>query len=154
MLLLLHTGLRLGEALALDVGDVTLSERSGSVRVRAGKGGRARVVPLNRVARAALREWLDARATLRPNTNALWCSQQRQRWSANAVEHLFRELSERVGQRITPHLLRHTFATRLIASGVGIERVATLLGHMRLDATRIYTAPTWDDLTGAVERLG
>ncbi|MCS7064301.1 MAG: site-specific integrase [Methylacidiphilales bacterium] len=53
-----------------------------------------------------------------------------------------------------PHILRHTFATRLIASGIGIERVATLLGHARLDATRIYTAPTWDDLAGAVEHLG
>lgn len=102
VLMLLHTGLRLGEALALDVGDVALGERSGSVRVRAGKGNRARAVPLNRTARAALREWLDARAALQPNTNALWLSQQRRRWSANGVEHLFRELSERAGQRITP----------------------------------------------------
>lgn len=152
-LLLLHTGLRVSEALALDIGDVQLGERSGSLRVRMGKGARARAVPLNRTARAALREWLAARETLGANIPALWLSQQRRRWSAQAVEHLFAELSQRIGARVTPHILRHTFATRLIRAGVGIERVAALLGHARLDATRIYTAPTWDELAADVERV-
>ena len=53
--------------------------------------------------------------------------------------------------KITPHILRHTFATRLLRSGVDIVTVAALLGHSRIDTTAIYTQPSWHDLERAVE---
>lgn len=55
---------------------------------------------------------------------------------------------------VTPHVLRHTFAKSLLDSGVGIEKVAMLLGHSDLNTTRTYVAPSEKDLTDAVEKLG
>ena len=54
---------------------------------------------------------------------------------------------------LTPHVLRHTFAKRLSESGVGIDRIATLMGHNSVDTTRIYVTPSLQDLARDVERL-
>jgi integrase/recombinase XerC len=56
-------------------------------------------------------------------------------------------------EHLTPHVLRHTFAKNLVDSGVGLEKVAALLGHSNLNTTRIYVTPNQKDLEQAVERL-
>jgi len=152
---LLHTGLRLHEALALRTDDIQLQERKGQVIVRQGKGGKSRTVPLNVAARMALQEWLSVRPE---NVGMfLWVGLENESPQALSGRSVQRALL-RLGQvarleRLTPHVLRHSFAKNLIDSGVGLEKVAALLGHSNLNTTRIYITPSQKDLEQAVERL-
>jgi integrase/recombinase XerC len=66
---------------------------------------------------------------------------------------LLANYGRRAGAEVTPHTLRHSFAKNLINAGVSMEKVAALLGHANLNTTRIYTTPSMDDLTQAVERI-
>jgi integrase/recombinase XerC len=151
---LLHTGLRLSEALTLQLGDVQLAERKGQVLVRQGKGGRVRTVPLNVQARRAMQEWL----TVRPgNGSHVWVQVEGEPsdgLSNRSVQRVLVRIGQDAGlEHLTPHVLRHTFAKNLVDSGVGLEKVAALLGHSNLNTTRIYITPNQKDLEQAVERL-
>jgi integrase/recombinase XerC len=155
VIFLLHTGLRLHEAMALQMNDIQLQERKGQVTVRQGKGGKSRTVPLNVEARKALQEWLSVRPE---NVGTfLWVGLENDSPLALSGRSVQRGLM-RLGQaanldRLTPHILRHSFAKNLIDSGVGLEKVAALLGHSNLNTTRIYITPNQKDLEQAVERL-
>jgi integrase/recombinase XerC len=151
VIMLLNTGLRVGELCALERSDVQLSERKGSVKVRYGKGGKQRVVPLNLDARRALRDWLKAR----PQTDieALFVGKRLEPLQSSGVQRLLAEYGRRAGVEVTPHTTRHTFAKRLVDSGVSLDRVAALLGHASLNTTRIYTTPSERDLERAVAQL-
>lgn len=152
---LLHTGLRLHEVLTLQMDDIQLQERKGQVNVRQGKGGKSRIVPLNIEARKALQEWL----TVRPEGSGafLWIgleSGSLQALSSRSVQRALLRLGQAASlERLTPHILRHSFAKNLIDSGVGLEKVAALLGHSNLNTTKIYVTPNQKDLEQAVERL-
>jgi integrase/recombinase XerC len=152
---LLHTGLRLGEALALHLDDFQLSDRKGLVTVRQGKRGKSRSVPLNAEARKALQEWLEARPE--GDGSYLWIgleSRAAGRLSGRTVQRALLRIGQAAGlERLIPHVLRHTFAKNLIDAGVGLERVAALLGHANLNTTRIYVTPSLRDLEQAVEQL-
>lgn len=151
---LLHTGLRLNEALTLQLGDVQLAERKGQVLVRQGKGGKVRTVPLNVQARKALQEWL----AVRPGHGShVWIQVEGEPsdgLSNRSVQRVLVRIGQDAGlEHLTPHVLRHTFAKNLVDSGVGLEKVAALLGHSNLNTTRIYVTPNQKDLEQAVERL-
>ncbi|MBT3313003.1 MAG: tyrosine-type recombinase/integrase [Anaerolineae bacterium] len=153
LILLLNTGLRVGEFCALDVGDLKLSERKGSVTVRSGKGQKQRLVPLNAEARIFLQQWLLYRPVV--ETNALFIGQRGERVTARSVQRAAKRLAKAAEiSNVTPHVLRHTFAKSLLDSGVGIEKVAALLGHSDLNTTRIYVMPSEGDLEEAVRTLG
>jgi integrase/recombinase XerC len=160
------SGLRLSELVGLDVPDVNLSGRV--VRVL-GKGRKERIVPFNQTAADALRAWLRDRESLRgdagPNRSGLQApvgraSQARQptsqvrrkreplflnyqggRLSTRSVDKLVRryvsECSTRLG--ISPHALRHSFATHLLEAGADLRAIQELLGHARLSTTQRYT---------------
>jgi integrase/recombinase XerC len=151
---LLHTGLRLSEALTLQLGDVQLAERKGQVLVRQGKGGRVRTVPLNVQARKALQEWLAVRPG---NGSHVWVQVEGEPsdgLSNRSVQRVLVRIGQDAGlEHLTPHVLRYTFAKNLVDSGVGLEKVAALLGHSNLNTTRIYVTPNQKDLEQAVERL-
>lgn len=148
---LLHTGLRVGEAAGLDVDAVELKPRSGKVTVQ-GKGTKIRAVPLNAEARAALERWQARRPEC--DTSALFVSQMLQRMTTRTIERVVAEYGRQAKlEGLTPHVLRHTFAKTLIDRGVPIDQVATLLGHASLNTTRIYTLPSEQDLQKAVEVL-
>ncbi len=151
LVLLLHTGLRVGELCALELSDLEISERKGSLRVRAGKGEKARTVPLNRTARAALREWLEVRPEA--ETPLLFVGKRGDGLTPSAVQRRLAALGRRAGVEATPHTLRHTFAKNLVDAGVTLEKVAALLGHASLNTTRIYTTPSQADLDRAVRAL-
>jgi integrase/recombinase XerC len=150
---LLHTGLRLSESLSLRLEDLQVSERKGLVTVRQGKGGKSRVVPLNTEARKALCEWLE----IRPERGCyfLWIGLENEAsgaLSGRSVQRALLRLGQSAGlERLTPHVLRHTFAKNLVDAKVGLEKIAALLGHSNLNTTRIYVTPNQRDLEQAVE---
>lgn len=153
VLFLLHTGLRLSEAMQLYLADLQITERKGSVLVRQGKGGKQRNVPLNSEARKALQEWIS----VRPPSEFLWTvveGTEPQALNGRSVQRvLHRYGREAKIDTLTPHVCRHTFAKNLVESGVGLEKVAALLGHSSLNTTRIYITPSERDLEQAVEQL-
>jgi len=153
-LFLLHTGLRLSELTALRLGDVQVSERKGSVLVQNGKGGKQRTVPLNAEARKAIQEWLDVRPTTLSDSIWVAVESESEVLSGRAIQRVLQRYAQDAGlEELTPHICRHTFAKNLVNSGVGLEKVASLLGHSNLNTTRIYITPDERDLELAVEAL-
>lgn len=151
-LLLLHTGLRVGELCNLQVSDVQISERKGNVTVRRGKGNRHRTVPLNGSARQELAELLTCRPVA--GSEALFIGQRGERVVSRSVQRAVERFALEAGLKdVTPHTLRHSFAKALIDEGVTLEKVAALLGHSNLNTTRIYTTPGERDLEEAVAML-
>jgi integrase/recombinase XerC len=152
VLFLLHTGLRLSEAINLRMSDIQLSERKGSVMVQNGKGNKQRSVPLNSDARKAIHEWLE----VRPQSEHLWMTVEgeHESLSGRTVQRILQRYAKVADvKELTPHVCRHTFAKNLVESEVGLEKVAALLGHSSLNTTRIYITPSERDLELAVEHL-
>ena len=130
---------------ALNLDDVTLGERSG-------KGGKYREVPLNAPARRALRRYLVTRPE--GESDALFLGQRGRRIGRKTVQRAVWRFSKQAGlKRVSPHVLRHTFAKSLVDNGVSLEKVAALLGHSDLNTTRRYVTPGERDLQDAVEGL-
>jgi integrase/recombinase XerC len=151
--LLLETGLRVSEALALAPVDLEINERSGSVTVRRGKGGQSRVVPLTAEARRALSDYLESVKV--KNTEPLWRGQRGALTDPAGIYKLLKNLAFRAGLDpglVTPHVLRHTFSTRYLERNPGdLRGLAALLGHRSLDTVMIYTQPTTEELTRRME---
>ena len=122
--LLLHTGIRISELCALTPEDVIINERSGHITVRFGKGNKRREIPLNSTIRSTLKEWLDVRGN---GPGALFTGKRGNSLSARAVEYLLENYSHNSGmERVTPHVLRHTFCKSLVDAGESLDRVAVL----------------------------
>jgi site-specific recombinase XerD len=147
------SGVRVSEAAALDVGDVDWDGcriGEGELRVRAGKGKKSRVALLGRLASRALVEYegqarpalMSARRNAeRAVEEALWINSKGGRLSSHAVYMKVVEYARRAGiaKAVTPHTLRHCFATHLLEGGADLRLVQELLGHESLAATQIYT---------------
>ncbi|HKC54786.1 MAG TPA: tyrosine recombinase XerC [Vicinamibacterales bacterium] len=131
------SGIRLSELVALDLEDVDLSGRM--VRVM-GKGRKERIVPFNPKAAAALRAWLRDRVALTAG-DALFVNARGGRLTGRSVQRLVgryvRSCSTRFG--ISPHALRHSFATHLLQAGADLRTIQELLGHVQLSTTQRYT---------------
>lgn len=139
MELVYSSGLRLSEAIGLDLGDIDLTD--GIVQVT-GKGARTRRVPVGRLAREALQRWLAAAAALRaPGEPALFLSRNGRRLSARAFQARIATWARRQGldTRVHPHTLRHAFATHLLESCGDLRAVQELLGHADIATTQVYT---------------
>jgi site-specific recombinase XerD len=151
--LMAKAGLRVGEVVALELGDVELGARSGWVTVRMGKGNKTRRVPLNSGVCRALRAYLAVRPAF--STPVLFPSRSGLPLSTRDVRHLVTRLARRarVEGRVTPHVLRHTFATRALEKGADVATVAAILGHESIATTSRYLHPSEARLVEAVERL-
>jgi len=161
--MLYAAGLRVSELVGLPLAAV--DRRAGMVRV-AGKGGRTRIVPLGEPALAALEAWLAAGrpafAGRRPSgrrtrgaSEAVFLSQ---RGAAMTRQNFFvrlRGLARQAGipsERVSPHVLRHSFATDLLEGGADLRAVQAMLGHADLATTQIYTHVSRERLRDTVER--
>jgi len=152
--LLYASGIRLAELVALDVADLDLRGRR--VRVM-GKGARERLAPLGRAAEAAVRAYL--RDPERPpnretGEEPLFLGPRGRRLSRRTVQRVVtRWLSEVSAEtRLSPHVLRHTFATHLLERGADLRSVQELLGHKALTSTQIYTHLTVERLRKSYDR--
>lgn len=145
--LLYGSGLRIAEALGLDVDDVQLA--AGVVRVM-GKGNRERLAPLSDSCVPALREWLDDRPLLAADgETALFVGIRggRRMQRREAVRSMDRLGSlAGVTRHFSPHALRHSFATHLLDGGADLRSVQELLGHRRLTTTQRYTQVSLEHL--------
>jgi len=151
--LLYATGLRVSELVSLDVN--ALDFEQGAIRVR-GKGGRERMVLFGRAAHEALSDYLQhARPRLmnpqRP-TRALFLNYQGGRLTVRSVHRLLKRYGRALGLEVSPHMLRHTFATHMLEGGADLRTVQELLGHQRLQTTQVYTHLTLDRLRKTLER--
>ncbi len=137
--LLYGSGLRISEALSLNADRVKPAD--GHVRVL-GKGGKERLTPLSDTCREALSAWLELRGTLAgPGEKALFVGERGGRLDRRMATRSIEALCKRAGlpQAVSPHALRHSFATHLLESGADLRSVQELLGHARLTTTQRYT---------------
>jgi len=144
------SGARISEATGLDVDDVDLREGSESVLLR-GKGRKERVVPLGAYAREALNAYVvrarPALSSAGKGTPALFLNVRGGRLSRQSGWAILKAAAERAGVGdISPHTLRHSFATHLLRGGADIRVVQELLGHASVTTTQIYTFVTRDAL--------
>ena len=139
------SGLRLSELAGLDADDVNLSAQM----VRAlGKGGKQRIVPFNKSTASAVRAYLRDRATLigdrprgRAKADPLFVNYRGTRLTVRSIDRMVRRYATVSGARlgVSPHALRHSFATHLLQRGADLRAIQELLGHARLSTTQRYT---------------
>jgi site-specific recombinase XerD len=151
-----YAGARIAETAALDVDDIRLSARKGTMRIY-GKGQRVREVPIHPQLRSALTTWLHERSEWpgTGDTPALFLNQRGRRLSVKGAHDIITGIATDAGldDDITAHVLRHSFATTLVRGGTDLVIVAELLGHARLETTRGYTRPTAEDRSRALDLL-
>ncbi len=142
--------------MALDLDDVALSARKGKLRIY-GKGERVRGVPIHPQLRVALSAWLDERPDWpgAKESPAVFLNQRGGRLGVRGAHGIITGIAADAGldDDTTAHVLRHSFATTLVRGGTDLVIVAELLGHARLETTRVYTWPTAEDRAKALELL-
>lgn len=142
--LLYSSGLRVSEAVGLNIGDLDFPQAL--VRVF-GKGRKERIVPIGSKALEAIQDYLIERG--RPgNDEALFLNHRRGRLTARSIERNLKQrlLEANINRRATPHALRHTFATHLLDAGADLRSIQELLGHVSLSTTQKYTQVSVDHL--------
>lgn len=152
--LLFGTGVRVSECVALDTDDVFITERMGQIEVRHGKGGQARTVYPATDERAALRAWLAARrAQGCDELGPLFLSRGGGRISKRRVQSLLTTLGEGAGVRLTPHVLRHTYARFFLEGGGDLGELRQNLGHRHLSSTQVYAGASRAARADSAERV-
>lgn len=147
------SGLRLSELVALDLGDIQWSDEM--VRVRHGKGDKAREIPIGRHAKTALERWLALRPTFAAaDTKALFIGQRGARLAPRTVQARLESWREKCGfdKNIHPHMLRHSFASHLLESSGDLRAIQELLGHSDIKTTQIYTHLDFQHLAAVYDR--
>lgn len=136
---LIYTGMRVGELCALDTDDLDLEENI--ISIRSGKGDKGRIVVMPEECADTLKSYLKYRGKLVPPTKALFVSNKRSRYDASSIERIVRDLSKSadINKKVTPHVLRHTFATSIMRNGGDIRFIQEILGHSSVATTQIYT---------------
>ena len=158
--LLYSTGIRVAELVSTDL--LSLDFSSEMLRVT-GKGNKERLVPVGRPAAHAVQQWLGLRDQLiadrsrrgrKVEKDALFLNGRGGRLTTRSVERIVKAYGERAGipQIVTPHALRHSYATHLLEMGADLRSVQELLGHASLSTTQRYTHLTLDHLTEVYDK--
>jgi integrase/recombinase XerC len=158
-------GLRVSEACGLDVGDIEIDGGRGYVRVRQGKGRKDRIVPIGGKARTALDAWAAQRTARlaaaaagkgrarQPVGAALFVTRRGLRLGPRAVRRLLERREQATGTpRVSPHALRHSFATHLLGEGADLRAIQEMLGHSSLRTTQRYAHVDIDHLMAVYDK--
>jgi site-specific recombinase XerD len=153
--LLYGTGIRVNEAAQLDIGDVDLHEKR--LTVREGKGGHERIVPMGETLKRTLQVYLEKGrpAFSRTSAKALFVNGSGKRLSAEMMRYFVHAEVQKTfpgKKHITPHKLRHSFATHLLAHGAKLTDVQKLLGHASIQTTVRYTHVNTENLRKIVKQ--
>ncbi len=132
------SGIRLRELVGLNLSHLDLANNLIKVK---GKGDKERIVPMGRSASAAIRKYLEKREELKPKEDALFLNYRGYRLSPRGVELIVKGYLRKISEdgSLSPHSLRHSFATHLLDRGADLRAVKELLGHSSLSTTQIYT---------------
>ena len=151
-LVLYGTGIRASECAGLREQDLDLGVERPTIRVT-GKGGHQRTIPLNARVVAALHLYRTARGS-RSATSGVFESRRHRPMSRGAIYERVRHWSHhaKIAKTMSPHRLRHTFATHLVRAGVKLVTIRDLLGHRSIGSTQIYLHVTAEDLREAADR--
>ncbi len=155
MELIYSTGMRVSEVVSRNMDDLDFD--SGMLKVK-GKGSKERIVPFGSAASDALHNWFPSRDHLivariqrghAPERDAVFLNSRGARLTARSVERIIGKYGVRagIGVRVTPHALRHSFATHLLEMGLDLRTVQELLGHVSLSTTQKYTHLDMEHLT-------
>jgi integrase/recombinase XerC len=144
--LLYSTGMRASELIGLRIGDIDFGQ---SVLVVTGKRNKQRMIPLAVQMIEDLREYLrQVRGVNSDHRSPLFVDSDGQpvnhKWVYNKVKHYFRRVTSQ--EKVSPHVLRHTFATHMLNNGAELQAVKELLGHASLAATQVYTHTTYSTI--------
>jgi site-specific recombinase XerD len=139
--MLFSTGIRVSELARLKRSNVSLKKEEFTVM---GKGGKSRIVFLSEQARYWLKKYLDARADMNPHlfvSHAKNQTEDEQPLTERSIQRLVQKYARAAGitKPVTPHTLRHSYATDLLQNGADIRSVQTMLGHSSITTTQIYT---------------
>lgn len=138
--LMYSSGLRIGELCSLDIFDLDMADAS--LRVT-GKGNKTRELPMGRKAIAAVRAWLNTREdrATHKSGQALFLGARGNRITPRAIQKQLADygLTQGINSRVTPHMLRHSFASHILESSGDLRAVQELLGHANISTTQIYT---------------
>jgi site-specific recombinase XerD len=138
--MMLDTGMRVSEVCALNVEDIDFDD--GSARIMGGKGDKDRLVLFTQRTLARLQGWLPIRERLQPDdVGACFLNRRGRRLQPRGVQRMMDALAEEAGLpkgKLTPHVLRHNFATGLLERGADLVTIQRLMGHATIATTRVY----------------
>ncbi|MDJ0834122.1 MAG: tyrosine recombinase XerC [Gammaproteobacteria bacterium] len=138
--LMYSSGLRLAELASLDIEQIDLQQKQMMVT---GKGNKSRYLPVGRKAITALQRWLKLRGNYvrQPQQKALFLSKHGKRLAHRTIQSRLNQLitAQALGMHVSPHMLRHSFATHMLESSADLRAVQELLGHADISTTQIYT---------------
>ena len=149
--LMLYTGARLSDVASLELFDINMGQRSGTVFYRFGKGSKQRTVPLPLQARKALSEYLETRPPVESDKVFIG---ERGPLNSRGIQAIFEKYKALTGiENLHAHVLRHTFSHTMLAQGGNLSQLASILGHESLNSTAIYTKNSIQQRAEATEGL-
>lgn len=143
--LLYSSGLRVSEITGIRLKDINIDD---SVLRVTGKGRKQRIVPVGSKAVGAIKDYLDRRNELKPSSDIIFLNNRGKPLSARSVGRIVKKLSLICGisKDVSPHVLRHTFATHMLGSGADLRVIQEMLGHSNLSTTQRYTHSSVEEI--------